>query len=440
MTECQQRSFGFARVCGRRVVADFEGGAISTDGGLLLLREVEGKTGLLRRAAGRLTEWRAAKGRVRHSLRSLFAQRVLAIAQGWEDLNDHRELRDDMLLQAACERTATLASPATLCRMENKAADRHSAKALGELLVEHFMASHPVAPQEIILDFDATDDPTHGQQEGSFFHGYYEHYCFMPLYVFCGSFPLVAWLRPGRCHAAKGALLALKFLVKRLRAKWPATRIIWRADSGFALPQLLEWSEENGLDYIVGMAKNTRNQALGQWRIDDARRGFERTGAKQRLFGWIDYQAGSWSRPRRLIIKAEHSAKGTNPRFVITTLKGNARELYDQLYCARGDMENRIKEQQLWLFADRTSAHRWWPNQLRLTMSTLAYCLVDWLRRKALAGTQLAKAQAGRIRLELLKIGAVITRNTRTLAVHLSASWPRREEFAQAHAILTAPG
>lgn len=389
---------------------------------------------MTRRAAAALPDARQA-GKVVHSTRAMVAQRVLALAQGYEDLNDHDTLRHDLLLQSAAGRDRTLASAPTLCRMENRAG-RHAAMALNSLLVELFIESHEAPPEEVVLDFDATDDPVHGRQEGRFFHGYYDRYCFLPLYVFCGSQPLVAWLRPANTDAARGAWLALKLLVERLRAAWPETRIVWRADSGFCRWRMLRWSERHGVDYIVGLARNKRVTALAGELIGQAGTGFSKTGEKQRLFGWLDYGARSWDRPRRVIAKAEHSAKGSNPRYVATTLEGDPRDLYERVYCARGDMENRIKEQQLGLFADRTSCHAWWPNQLRLLLSTLGYVLVDGLRRLALTGTDWGRKQATTLRAGLLKIGAVVTRNTRRVRVHLSGAWPWREIFALAHARL----
>ena len=319
--------------------------------------------------------------------------------------------------------------------MENQS-DRQSAIALNELLVDLFIESQSSPPKEIILDFDATDDPVHGDQEGRFFHGYYRHYCFLPLYVFCGRHPLLAWLRPSNIDGARGAWLALRWLVKRLRAAWPTVRIIWRADSGFCRWRMLRWSERNQVDYVVGLAKNKRVEGLCRELLEEAEALWESEGEKQRLFAWVDYGARSWDQKRRVIAKAEHGEKGSNPRFVVTTLKGNPRRLYEEMYCARGEMENRIKEQQLGLFADRTSCHAWWPNQLRLLMSTLAYVLINGLRRLGLKGTGWERKQCDQLRVCLLKIGAVIIRNTRRIVVHFSSSWPGRSLFIAVHARL----
>ena len=436
MTDCRSEQLEFASCRGRKVQADFEGGEVSSDGGLLLLREVDRHLGVLKRAAALLPDHRQ-QGKVRHSAESMLRQRVFALAQGYEDLNDHDQLRHDPLLQTAAQRRSALASAPTLCRMENQA-DRHSAMALNNLLVDLFIESHEAAPEEVVLDFDATDDVVHGRQEGRFFHGYYDHYCFLPLYAFCGSQPLLAWLRPSNTDAARGTWAALRWLVKRLREAWPEVRIIWRADSGFCRWRMLQWSERHGVDYIVGLARNKRVTGLASALQQEAQQAWEASGEKQRRFDWIEYGARSWDHSRRVIAKAEHSEKGSNPRFVVTSLEGEAGVLYDERYCARGEMENRIKEQQLGLFADRTSCHAWWPNQLRLLLSTLGYVLIDGLRRLGLAGTEWARRQATTLRVCLLKIGAVIVRNTRRVVVHLSSSWPGRAHFLLAHARLRA--
>ena len=434
-TECNQTELPFTSSQSRKVEARFDGGDISSDGGLLLLREVDRKLDVLSRAARLLDDPRET-GKVRHSAQSLVKQRVMALAQGYEDLNDHDLLRNDSLLQLAADKVTPLASPPTLCRMEHWA-DRHSAMRLNKLLVELFIESFDSDPEELILDFDATDDPTHGQQEGVFFHGYYRHYCFLPLYVFCGSHPLFAWLRPSNIDGARGSWAILKMLTKRLREKWPQVRIIFRGDSGFCRWRMLDWCDSNNVDYVVGLARNTNLTGQMQFLLDEAAHRHQLTWQKQRLFTWLYYGAKSWSCKRTVIGKAEHTDQGSNPRYIVTSLKGNAKKIYDTVYCARGDMENRIKEQQLGLFADRTSCHAWWPNQHRLLMSTLAYVLIDGLRRLGLRGTRWATKQAGSLRAELLKIGAVIMRNTRRIRVHLSSSWPHRAIFTTAHGKLT---
>jgi Transposase DDE domain group 1 len=292
------------------------------------------------------------------------------------------------------------------------------------VLLEKFIASFAAPPAELVLDFDATDDRVHGGQEGRFFHGYYGDWCFLPLYVFCGEQLLVSYLRPSHSDAARHAPAILKLLVTRLRQAWPQVKIIFRGDSGFCRWRMLRWCERHGVDYIVGLAKNSRLLALVGDLLQQAAAGHEQSHDKQRLFGWLDYAAGTWDRSRRVIAKAEHSDQGSNPRLVVTSLQGEAQAIYDEVYCARGEMENRIKEQQLGLFADRTSCHGWWANQLRLLLSSAAYVLLETIRRVGLHGTELCKAQAATIRLKLLKIGTVIVRNTRRIRLLFSSAYP----------------
>ncbi len=303
-------------------------------------------------------------------------------------------------------------------------------------LVENFIASFDRAPAELVLDFDATDDPVHGRQVGRFFHGYYDHYCFLPLYVFCGDHLLVSYLRPSNIDGAKHAWAILALLVKRLRQAWPDLRIILRADSGFCRHAMLSWCERKDIGYIVGLAKNARLDKAAAMGIGRAEAAYRKSGEPQRLFAELRYGAKTWTRRRRVIARLEHGTKGANPRYVVTNLEGDGKELYEQLYCQRGEMENRIKEQQLDLFADRTSCHDWWPNQFRLILSSLAYSLIEAIRRLALAGTHMARAQAGTIRLKLLRIGAVVVRNTRRVSLHLSTACPHKALFCLAVARL----
>jgi hypothetical protein len=376
--------------------------------------------------------------RCEHRLVDLIRQRVYGLALGYEDLNDHQTLRQDVALQTALGREEALASPSTLCRFEHQA-DCAVAWALNRLWVEQFIASFKEPPKELILDFDATEDPVHGKQEGRFFHGYYDCYCFLPLYVFCGDQLLVSYLRPSNSDGAKHAWAILALLVKRFREVWPGVRIIFRGDSGFCRPRMLSWCERQGIGYIVGVAKNARLNRLGAQWIEIAQKGYEQSGEKQRLFGQFQYAADTWDRPRRVIIRVEHTDKGSNPRYIVTTLTGPAKTLYEELYCARGEMENRIKEQQLDLFADRTSCTAWWRNQLRLLLSSAAYCLIEAMRRLALAGTELAQATCGTIGLKLFKIGVVILRNTRRIRFLLSSSYPYPRLFLKVAARL-CPG
>jgi hypothetical protein len=427
MTDCIQSSFEFPACKSRKIQVDFEGGDITSEGGSLLLRQADRRVGLTKELDRRLSDARQ-QGRCDHPQLALLRQRVYGLALGYEDLNDHDDLRHDLGLQTAVDRDRHLASSPTLCRWENRA-DRQTARIVNELFVEKFIESFKRPPKELILDFDATDDPVHGKQEGRFFHGFYDGYCFLPLYVFCGSQLLVAYLRPSNIDGAKHAWAILSLLVKRLRRAWPEVKMIMRADSGFCRWRMLRWCEDHKVGYIIGIARNARLNAMASDLMDHAREQYERTGEKQRVFGWIEYAAYTWDRARRVIVKAEHNQGGSNPRYVVTNLPGDPQQLYDQVYCARGDMENRIKEQQLDLFAGRTSCSKWWPNQFRLLLSSLAYVLVESLRRLALKGTELARAQCGTIRLKLLKIGAIVVRNTRRIRFHLSSACPYQQMF-----------
>jgi len=400
---------------------------VTSDGGAALLRFADVRLDLLRRIARAFGDSRQ-KAKVRHSVLSMLRQRVYGLALGYEDLNDHDALRLDPGYQTVVGRDRELASSPTLCRLENRA-DRAMAWATHRVLVESFMDSFDEPPEELVLDFDSTDDAVHGRQEGRFFHGYYDHYCFLPLYVFCGEQLLVAYLRPSNIDDAKHSWAILSLLVKAFRRRWPDVRIVFRADSGFCRHRMMTWCERHDVHYIVGIAKNERLKPMAEPYLDQAQRLYDEQQTKQRLFVDLTYGAKTWTRQRRVICKAEVTSKGRNPRFVVTNLRGEAQTLYDDVYCARGDMENRIKEQQLGLFADRTSCHRWWPNQLRLLLSSLAYVLLETIRRLGLRGTELARAQASTIRLKLLKIGAVVLRNTRRVRFLLSSAYPHKDLF-----------
>lgn len=352
MTHCTSLSFEFPACRRRRVEADFSGGEITSNGGVLLLRHADRLSGLTASVARRLTDIRQ-RGKVDHEFASLLRQRVFGLALGYEDVNDHKALRHDLALQTAADRDQALASPSTLSRFEN-AADRNWAWSIHEALLEDFINAHTQAPEELILDFDATDDAVHGKQQGRFFHGYYDHYCFLPLYVFCGERLLVSYLRPSKIDGAKHAWAILALLVKRLRQAWPHVRIIFRGDGGFCRHKMFDWCERKGVGYIAGLSKNGCLNGLSTAWMDAAKKAFEASGDKQRLFGEFMYVAGTWKTERRVIARIEYMEKGANPRYIVTNLSGDAQDLYEKLYCARGDMENRIKEQQLDLFADRT--------------------------------------------------------------------------------------
>jgi len=416
----------FSSLCRKQIVADFDGGWITSDGGGLLLREVDRKIGLIEALAGCITDRRDPRS-ITHSVASMLRQRVVGIALGYEDLNDHQTLRDDPLMKLLAGRdpsaAAPLASPPTLSRLEN-GVDRAALARLAEVFVETFIASHTRPPKELVLDFDATDDPLHGTQEGRFFHGYYDAYCYLPLYVFCGDQLLVAYLRPANIDASKHSRAILKLLVRRFRQVWPGVRIIVRADSGFCRWRLMRWCDRHEVGYILGLARNKRLEALAEPLAAEAARRFQATGTKQRLFGEVTYAARTWDRPRRVIIKAEYLTLGPNTRFVATNVEDEPQPLYDGRYCARGEMENRIKEQQLDLFAGRTSCHRFLANQFRLLLASAAYVLVETLRRVGLAGTELERAQAGTIRVRLLKIGARVRVSVRRVVLHLASGYP----------------
>ena len=434
MPNCNSEELAFPSFDRRKIEATFEGGDVSSDGGVMLLREADRRLGLVAALDGVLPDPRAP-ALIVHRQVDLLRQRIYGLALGYEDLNDHETLRHDLAWQTALERTERLAGDSTLCRLEQRV-DRQAAVAFQEVLLEKFIASFATAPSELILDFDATDDRVHGNQEGRHFHGYYGDWCFLPLYVFCGEQLLVAYLRPSNIDASRHAWAILKLLTARLRQAWPEVKLILRADSGFCRWKMLHWCEWASVDYIIGVARNARLQALGADLMEQAVGAFAATGEKQRRFGWVDYAAGTWDRERRVIAKAEVTAKGENPRFVVTSLEGDAQELYDRVYCARGEMENRIKEQQLGLFSDRTSCRSWWANQFRVLLSAAAYVLVETIRRVGLQGTELARAQVTTIRLKLLKIGTVIVRNTRRIRLLFSRAYPQQEVFVHAVAAL----
>jgi hypothetical protein len=456
-TECTAGQLVF-QACGRRkVVAAFDGGHVTSDGGALLLREVDDRLGVTARLAECFTDYRDPE-LIEHELPCLLRQRVHGIALGYEDLNDHKELMRDPLLALvagkediegkdrvrALDKGKPLASSSTLNRLELTPEDAnhksryqkvaYHAEQIEQLLADLFLDAHPEPPEGMVLDFDATDDPLHGNQEGRFFHGYYGCYCYMPLYVTCGEHLLVAKLRPSNQDASAGALEVLIKLVERIRARWPEVRIIIRADAGFARDTIMSWCEAHTVHYLFGLAKNPRLLKQNAKAQDRAHIRHIHSGVACREFTRFSYRThDSWSRERTVVGKAEWLAKGPNPRFVVTNLPddyASAQDLYEKLYCARGDMENRIKEQQLDLFADRTSTGTLRANQLRLWFSTFAYVLMSALRRIGLRGTELAKATCGSIRLKLLKIGARIALSVRRIVIHLATGYPRSSLFA----------
>jgi Transposase DDE domain group 1 len=448
----------------RQVLASFDGGDISSDGGALLLRKVEQLTGIVRQFAACFTDHRDPE-LIEHSAEHLIAQRVFALALGYEDLNDHDDLRRDPLLAAVVgkddptgqsrqrkrDRGKALAGKSTLNRLELTpvGADKdHRYKkitcklqAVDDLLVDLFLQAHQQPPEEIVLDVDATDDPIHGHQLGRFFHGYYKNYCFLPLYICCGDHLLLARLRPSDIDASAGALKQLMRIIDKIRQAWPQVRVVIRGDSGFCREPIMAWCENNRVDFILGLAKNQRLLAMIAEPMAEASRQFQTTKNPVRVFTDLTYKTlDTWSRERRVVAKAEHLQKGANPRFVVTSVSVEqraAQALYEEDYCARGEMENRIKEQQRQLFADRTSAATMRANQIRLFFSSMAYVLLDALRRLGLSGTEMAQAQCETIRLKLLKIGALVQVTVRKVWVRLASSCPYAEIFRKAHARLT---
>jgi hypothetical protein len=431
MTDCNADPLPFSTLGSKAVVADFQGGRLTSDAGALLLREVAEKIGLFDAINAAIPDPRNPAFLI-HDQRAMTAQRVVAIALGYEDLNDHQNLRVDPVLQLAAgkapEAELPLASPPTLCRLENRI-DRKALIQIAEVFVAQFIAAHPAPPGHLILDFDATDDRVHGKQEGRFFHGYYEDHCFLPLYVFCGDELVAAYLRPSNIDGAKHTRALLKLLVDKLRNAWPDVKITLRGDSGFCRWRLMRWCDSHGIGYVLGLAQNPVLRRAACDEMARAERQFEQTGQPQRIFGTFSYAASTWDRPRRVIVKAEHLEKGPNPRFIVVNVPGDPQGLYEDVYCQRGEMENRIKEQQLDLFADRTSCHRFLANQFRLLLSAAAYVLVQTLRRTALVGTELAKAQVGTIRLKLFKVAARVVVTARRVVFHLSSSYPYQEVF-----------
>jgi Transposase DDE domain group 1 len=441
------------------MVASFDGGRISSDGGAVLLREADRKLGVLERFAACFVDHRSPE-RTEHPVEDLVRQRVFALALGYEDLVDHDTLRDDALL-AACvgkgdvtgharsrerDRGHALAGKSTLNRLEwgvaeQAGADRYrriavDTGAVDRFFVDVFCDSYAEVPERIVLDFDATDDPLHGAQEGRFFHGYYDCYCYLPLYVFSGKHLLCARLRRSNIDASAGSVVELERIVGQIRERFPEVSILVRGDSGFAREDLMAWCEQHGVDYVFGLARNSRLEGYLASALAEAQARSRESGHSARIYEEMRYQTlTSWSRVRRVVGKAEWSPRGGNPRFVVTSLSSRqvaARELYETLYCARGEAENRIKEQQLDLFATRTSGRLMRVNQIRLWLSSVAYVLVEGLRRVALAGTELARAYCGTIRTRLLKIGARVTVSVRRIWVSLASAHPAEAVFAQA--------
>ncbi|MEN7974092.1 MAG: IS1380 family transposase [Verrucomicrobiota bacterium] len=451
----------------REVVTKFDGGQISSDGGSLLLREVEQKTGIIRRLSEYFIDQRDPEA-IEHRVEELLAQRIYGIALGYEDLNDHDRLRQDHLLAILVGKSdptgqnrvrrsdqgKALASSSTLNRLELTPCTATRASRykkiiarmgqIDRLMTDIFLTAHDTPPKQIWLDLDATDDPLHGSQEGRFFQGYYKSYCYLPLYIFSGEHLLSARLQKANQDASAGSVEELSRIVPQIRDRWPGVEIIIRGDSGFCREEIMAWCEANDVHYLLGLAKNERLKRTIASELAQAKAQYRTSGEAARVFKDFTYRTlNSWSRERRVVGKAEHLCRGANPRFVVSSLppeRYNDRTLYEDLYCARGDMENRIKEQQLDLFADRTSSHTLRANQLRLYFSSFAYILLCALRRIGLSGTGIAKAQCGTIRTKLLKIGARVRISVRKVWISLAESYPYAALFHQiAENIRTRP-
>jgi hypothetical protein len=447
MTECNQSSFGFEAAGRREIVARFDGGTISTDGGAFLLRQTDRRLNLLSRLSECFLDGRS-QNLVEHKIQEMLSQRIYGLALGYEDINDHEQLRKDPVFGILAGREALdepLAGKSTLNRMELGTGinDRYKKitywkDSIDELMVKVFIESHQSAPGEIVLDVDTTDLPLHGRQEGRFFHGYYDNYCYLPLYVFCGDHVLCSRLREANHDASFGCLTEIRRIVAQIRATWPKVKIVLRGDSGFCRNELMSWCESNGVDFVFGMARNQRLRKIIGPQMHEATQQWSRTGKPARVFTEFEYRAkktkkSGWDCARRVVAKAEHIDGKENPRFVVTSLSAEswaAQALYEQLYCERGDMENRIKEQ-FSLFADRVSAETMRANQMRLYLSAMAYILVSGLRRLGLKATELAQAQVSTIRTKLLKIGAQIRVTVRKVWVSMASSYPWQDLYQQ---------
>lgn len=442
MTECTQSSFEFAAHFSKPVVAEFTGPITTSDGGGLLLRQTDARINLMQRFAACFQDQRDARF-IQHEVAEMISQRVYGIALGYEDVNDHDQLRNDSMLSLLSGKRRNeipLAGKSTLNRLElgSDQATRYKkitwkTDAMDELLTNIFIEAHSEPPRQIVLDLDATDLPLHGHQEQRFFHGYYDHYCYLPLYIFCGEHLLCARLRPSNQDGAAGSVDEVEAIVSRIRRSWPEVRIILRGDSGFCREELMKWCEDNKVDYVLGFARNPKLERLLAPSMDRAREQQLATGKPARVFAEFDYAttSGSWSQPRRVVGKAEITGDKENPRFVVTSLPAeqwDAQALYENLYCSRGEMENRIKEQ-MSLFADRVSTETMRANQLRVYFAGMAYVLVSALRRIGLQGTEMARAQATTIRLRLLKIGAQVRISARRVWVQLASSFPLQSLF-----------
>ncbi len=459
-THCTSQQLEFEDLAGRRIVAGFDGGRMTSDGGALLLREADMLFNVTQRVADAFVDYRDP-GRIEHEVTTLVGQRIFGLALGYEDLNDHDRMRDDPALALACgiddvegerrvrerDRGHALAASSTLNRLELSTPDEagsHRYKKvvanhglLDRLLVDLFLESHGEAPEEIVLDLDATDDPIHGDQEGKFFHGYYDHHCFLPLFITCGEHVLCCRLRSADRAAADGSLEELSRIVAQIRCAWPSIRIVARGDADFGTDEIMVWCEAHGVGYVFGYSQNPRLNAMIARTLEKSRRRCVVSGKPSRRYRELRYRTlTSWSCERRVVAKAEWlpGLRGRNARYVVTNISRKqvgARELYERWYCARGDMENRIKDQQLWLFSDRTSAHIMLANQLRMYFSAFAGALVDIVRRVGLKGTACARWRVDTIRSRLLKLAGRVTKTVRRFRLSLASTFPLQDVFAR---------
>ena len=430
MTDCTSKPISFSSLNRKKVEANFTGGNISTDGGLLLLRELDRKLQLTKKLSQVIHDNRNP-AYIGHTVEQLLKQRVYALAAGYEDVNDHDQLRQDLCFQTAVGREVNLASSSTLSRFENAVA-RSSQIEMSKLLVEQFIQRQTSPPKEIILDFDPTDNTVYGHQENRHYHGYYKDYCFLPLHVFCGDDLLVSLLRPSNIDGSRYAGAIIRLLTKRFRQAWPEVKILLRGDCAFGRRAIMRWCEHNDVDYVVGISGNKRLQALAKVLTEQAETQYNDSQEKQRLFSEFTYAAKSWKQERRIIAKAEHHSGGTNLRFVATTLKHEPETIYSENYCPRGNMENKIKQLKLDFYSDRNSCKNFLANQFRLLLSSIAYTLLTELRRSHCQLTQLAKAYGQTVRLKLIKIGGIIMKNTRRIQFLLASHHPYQSEFRQA--------
>lgn len=426
----QRTEIKFSSSNRRKIEANFSGGDITSNAGLLLLREVDKSMQLTSKISKYIPDARHSSY-TKHGYKTLLRQRVYAIACGDEDVNDQDNLRKDLCFQTCVDQDGMLGSSATISRFENSI-DRESLVEISKEMVEVFIASQKQEPEELILDFDPTDNKLYGKQEKRHYHGYYKDYCYLPLHVFCKDQLIVSMLRPSDIDGAKYAGAILKLLVKRLREVWPDVRIIFRGDCGFARRSILYWCENNNVEYIVGMPSNSRLQALAKTSIDLVKKNFETTKEKQKLFDNFEYGAGSWKNKRRIIVKAEHNENGPNTRFLVTNKTESAETLYSEEYCPRGDMENHIKQLKLDLFSDRNSCKNFYANYFRLILSSLAYMLITELKNSHLRLSKFAKAYCSSIRLKLFKIGAIIIKNSRKIKFFLASSYTNQKDFISA--------